>query len=107
MELKFQLVSLLLPLIFALFTFYFYRIYQPRKGGDLLWGMLLILCACLCYGAYGATLDALLSLEFEEPEAIALKTRIVSSISLYEFAVPAVMLAIAANLITAFMKAPK
>ena len=83
-------------------VFYFGR---PSKLFYLPLALVLILCACLTFGSYSEALEKLNEIQGLDGEMESTAIMITTSLKLYIYAAPAVMLAIAANLITASLEA--
>lgn len=83
-----------------------YRQIQPKFYGLLLWALFLTLSAAFTFGLYSSLLDGFLAMKSTDTQVLAAKSRLVENMRLFAFVVPALMLAVAANLITSFLQAP-
>lgn len=106
-EIFFNSICLGLALLLATFVFILYRGFQPKFYGLLFWALFLTLCASLTYGLYSSLLDAFLAMKSTDGAVMAAKTRLSENMRVFAFVVPGLMLAVAANLITTFLQAPK
>ena len=107
MELIYNLICLGVALFFGLGVIVVYRAMQPKFYGYLLWALILILSACLTFSLYMDLLEVFQSFRSDDKEVTAAAKRLSENMKLFAFAVPGLMLAVAANLITTFMQAPK
>lgn len=87
------------------FVIFMYRQCQPRFYGLLVWAAFLVVGAAFTYGLYSALLQELLEMVSKDDEVLAAKNRLAENMRLLVFVVPALMLAVAANLITSFLQA--
>ena len=88
------------------FTIIMYRQFQPKFYGLLVYAFILTLGAAFTYGLYSDMLDAFLAMKSTGDDVLAAKTHLAENMRLLSFVVPGLMLAVAANLITAFLQAP-
>ncbi|GEM_PF-4798478 len=80
-----------------------YRALQPKGYGLLFYALLLTLCACLTYGLYNDELQVLA----DSIASSSVTAKLASNLRILVFVVPGLMLGVAANLITAYLQAPK
>lgn len=83
------------------------RLWQPRFYGLLFWALFLTLGAAMTYGMYTALLEAFGAMKSSDAQVIAASGRLAENMRLLSFVVPGLMLAVAANLITEFLHAPR
>ena len=88
------------------FVMFMYRQVQPKFYGLLLWALFLTLAAAFTYGLYSSLLEGFLAMKSTDDHVLAVKSRLSENTRLLAFVVPALMLAVAANLITSFLQAP-
>lgn len=88
------------------FMIFMYRQYQPRLYGRLVWAGFLILAAAFCYGLYTAMLESFTDMKPSDASMAAASARLAENLKLLAFVVPAVLLGVAVNLVTAFMETP-
>lgn len=105
-EVFFNVVCFGIAIAIGAFVMFMYRQVQPKFYGLLLWALFLTLGAAFTYGLYSSLLDGFLALKSTDGHVLAVKSRLVENMRLLAFVVPALMLAVAANLITTFLQAP-
>jgi hypothetical protein len=105
-EAFFNVVCFSVAIGLGAFVLFMYRQMPPKLYGLLLWALILTLGAAFTYGLYSAILDGLLAMQSLDNQVLAVKSRLVENMRILAFIVPALMLAVAANLITSFLQAP-
>jgi hypothetical protein len=90
----------------AAFAIFMCRQLQPKFYGLLFWALFLTLGAAFTYGLYSSLLESFLAMQSKNDQVLAAKSRLAENMRLLAFIVPALMLAVAANLITSFLQAP-
>ena len=73
---------------------------------DLLSGIVLILCASLLFGLYSESRDMFLAARDLKSDEEVVRTNLAETLYVLALVIPAVMLGVAANLITHFLVAP-
>ncbi|WP_308142542.1 hypothetical protein [Burkholderia pseudomallei] len=105
-EIFFNVLCLGISIALGGFMIVMYRLWPPKFYGLLFWALFLTLGAAFTFGLYSSLLDAFLAMKSTDGQVLVARTRLAENMRLLAFAVPALMLSVASNLITSFLQAP-